>query len=293
MNLGWADFANLIVNGLAEGLLLALPALAVTLVFGAARFPNAATGDLVSVGGFGALGAFKASGGSFMAAAAGGLLAGMAAGWAAWQWVFKPVSRQPGVTLLLTSIGLGFVLRAALGLAFGNEHQLFELPMMRAWRLGEVVVNPMDAIVALGALLSVAGVFVLLHLTPAGRVLRAMADNPDLARVVGIATGRASAWLWALVGAVCGLAGLLVGMKTLVSPEAGAELLLAAFAAAVVGGLGSPWGAVAGAVILGVAQELSTPFVGFTYKIALSYVAMLLVLLWRPQGLFNRVQGVR
>lgn len=293
MNLGWADFANLIVNGLAEGLLLALPALAVTLDFGAARFPNAATGDLVSVGGFGALGAFKASGGSFMAAAAGGLLAGMAAGWAAWQWVFKPVSRQPGVTLLLTSIGLGFVLRAALGLVFGNEHQLFELPMMRAWRLGEVVVNPMDAIVALGALLSVAGVFVLLHLTPAGRVLRAMADNPDLARVVGIATGRASAWLWALVGAVCGLAGLLVGMKTLVSPEAGAELLLAAFAAAVVGGLGSPWGAVAGAVILGVAQELSTPFVGFTYKIALSYVAMLLVLLWRPQGLFNRVQGVR
>ena len=77
------------------------------------------------------------------------------------------------------------------------------------------------------------------------------------------------------------------------SPESGADLLLPAFAAAVVGGLGNPLGAVLGAVCLGVLQELSTPFVGFTYKIALSYVVMLLVLLWRPQGLFGRVQGVR
>lgn len=115
----------------------------------------------------------------------------------------------------------------------------------------------------------------------------------DLARVVGINTGRANASMWCLVGAVCGIAGLLVGLKTLVSPEAGAELLLVAFAAAVVGGLGNPLGAVAGAVLLGVFQELSTPFVGFTYKIALSYVVMLLVLLWRPQGLFNRLQGAR
>lgn len=293
MTLGWADIANLFINGLAEGLLLALPALAVTLVFGAVRFPNAATGDFVSVGGFGALYAYKASGGSFAAAAVGGLAAGIATGWAAWQWVFKPVIRRPGVSLLLTSIGLGFLIRALLGLAFGNEHQLFELPLMRAWRFGEVGINPMDAMVAGLALCSVAGVFVLLHLTPAGRVLRAVADDVDLARVVGISTVRANLLLWTLVGGVCGLAGMLVGMKMLVSPEAGAELLLAAFAAAVVGGLGSPVGAVAGAVLLGVAQELSTPFVGFTYKIALSYVAMLLVLLWRPQGLFNRSQGAR
>lgn len=293
MELGWADFANLIFNGMAEGLLIALPALAVTMVFGVARFPNAATGDLVSVGGFGAFGAYKASGGSFLMAAIGGLVAGVAAGWLAWQLVFKPVSRHGGVTLLLTSIGLGFLIRALLGLAFGNDHNMFELPSMRAWTMGDVAINPMDGIVAILALMTMVGVFTLLHATPAGRVLRAMADNNDLARVVGINTGRANAIMWGLVGSVCGIAGLLVGVKTLVSPEAGAELLLAAFAAAVVGGLGNPLGAVAGALILGTFQELSTPFVGFTYKIALSYIVMLLVLLWRPQGLFNRTQGVR
>lgn len=293
MELGWVDFANLLLNGMAEGLLIALPALAVTMVFGVARFPNAATGDLISVGGFGAFGAYKASGGSFLAATMGGIAAGVAAGWMAWQFVFKPVSRYSGVTQLLTSIGLGFLIRALLGLAFGNDHNMFELPLMRAWIVGDISVNPMDGIVAILALVTMAVVFALLYATPAGRVLRAMADNNDLARVVGINTARTNAIMWCLVGTVCGIAGLLVGMKTLVSAEAGAELLLAAFAAAVVGGLGNPLGAVAGAVILGAFQELSTPFVGFTYKIALSYVIMLLVLLWRPQGLFNRTQGVR
>lgn len=293
MNLSFADVANLALNGMAEGLLIALPALAVTLVFGVARFPNAATGDLVSVGGFGAFGAYKATGGSFLAAALGGVLAGVAAAVLSWHLVFKPVARQSGVTLLLTSIGLGFLIRALLGLSFGHEQNMFELPLMRAWTLGEVSINPTDAMVAALSLVTMSGVFVLLYLTSTGRVLRAMSDNHDLARVVGINTRRTNAQMWALVGVVCGISGLLVGIKTLVSPEAGAELLLAAFAAAVVGGLGNPLGAVAGAVLLGVFQELSTPFVGFTYKIALAYVVMLLVLLWRPQGLFNRTQGVR
>jgi len=288
-----SDLANLALNGLAEGLLIALPALAVTLVFGVARFPNAATGDLVSVGGFGAFGAWKLFGGSFLAGAVGGIAAGALASWLAWQFVFKPVSRHSGVTLMLTSIGLGFLIRAVLGLAFGHENNMFDTPMLRAWTLGDVSVNPVDVAIAGISVVTVALVFVLLYLTPAGRVLRAMADNHDLARVVGIGTARANALMWLLVGAVCGMAGLLVGVKTLVSPEAGSELLLAGFAAAVVGGLGNPLGAVAGAAVLGIFQELSTPFVGFTYKIALAYAVMLLVLLWRPQGLFNRTQGVR
>jgi neutral amino acid transport system permease protein len=92
---------------------------------------------------------------------------------------------------------------------------------------------------------------------------------------------------------VCGIAGTVLGMRTTLSPEMGWTMLLPAFAAAVIGGLGNPVGAVAGAILLGVVQELSTPYVGFVYKIALGYVVMLLVLLVRPQGLFNRPQGVR
>jgi len=293
MDLIWSDYANLALNGLAEGLLMALPALAVTLVFGVARFPNAAVGDFVSLGSFGALAAHRASGGSTLAAALGGIGAGAAGTWLGWRLAFRPLLGRKGLAMLLTSIGVGFVLRAAMGLGLGHEIQLFDLPLLKAWRWGPLIMNPLDVLVGAMALVCVALVFALLRFTSVGRTMRAIADDMDLARVVGIDSRAAMARMWVLSGVVCGVAGLALGLKTQVSPEAGADVLLPAFAAAVVGGLGNPLGAVLGAVCLGILQELSTPFVGFTYKIALSYVAMLLVLLWRPQGLFGRVQGVR
>jgi branched-chain amino acid transport system permease protein len=293
MDLVWSDYANLVLNGLAEGLLMALPALAVTLVFGVARFPNAAVGDFVSLGSFGALAAHRASGGSMLAAALGGIGAGAAGTWLGWRLAFQPLLGRKGLAMLLTSIGVGFVLRAAMGLGFGHEIKLFDLPLLKAWRWGPLIMNPLDVLVGAMALVCVALVFALLRFTSVGRTMRAIADDMDLARVVGIDSRAAMARMWVLSGVVCGIAGLALGLKTQVSPEAGADVLLPAFAAAVVGGLGNPLGAVLGAVCLGILQELSTPLVGFTYKIALSYVAMLLVLLWRPQGLFGRVQGVR
>ncbi len=132
-----------------------------------------------------------------------------------------------------------------------------------------------------------------LHLTPIGRQMRALADNPDLARVSGIRPERVMIALWCLVGGITAVAGLILGIKTVVSPEIGWEMLLPAFAAAILGGIGSPLGAVLAGLLLGAAQELSTPFVGFTYKIALSFVIILLVLLFRPRGLLGRVEGVR
>ncbi|MGN8083399.1 branched-chain amino acid ABC transporter permease [Variovorax sp. 22077] len=293
MDLALSDFLNLALNGLAEGLLVALPALAVTLVFGVARFPNAAVGDFVSLGSFGALTAHRLSGGSMLAAGIGAAAAGAAGTWLGWRLAFAPLLRRKGLALLLTSIGVGFVLRAAMGLGFGHEIKLFDLPPMRAWRWGDLVINPLDVFVGGMSLACVVLVFALLRFTSTGRTMRAIADDMDLARVVGIDSRAAMTRMWLLSGIVCGVAGLAYGLKTQVSPESGADMLLAAFAAAVVGGLGNPLGAVLGAIGLGVLQELSTPFVGFTYKIALSYVAMLLVLLWRPQGLFGRVQGVR
>jgi neutral amino acid transport system permease protein len=135
---------------------------------------------------------------------------------------------------------------------------MFELPMMRAWNFGPVSIHPMDGFVAIFALLTTSAVFVLIYATPVGRILRAMADNGDLARVVGSNIGRANASMWCLPGAICGIAGLLVGLKTLVSPEAGAELLLIAFAAAVVGGLGNCIGGVAGAARWTIAKASRT-----------------------------------
>jgi branched-chain amino acid transport system permease protein len=161
------------------------------------------------------------------------------------------------------------------------------MPLMRAWNFSGIRVLPLDVVVAAVSIAAMALLFAMLRLTPVGRQMRAVADNPDLARASGIRANRVLLVLWGVVGALCALGGFLFGAKSVVSPELGWELLIPAFAAMILGGIGSPAGAVAGAVLLGIAQELSVPLVGPTYKIAVAFLVLLLVLLVRPRGLFG------
>jgi branched-chain amino acid transport system permease protein len=123
--------------------------------------------------------------------------------------------------------------------------------------------------------------------------MRAIADNADLARACGIRSGRVLIALWAVVGVLCALGGMMFGVKAVVMPELGWELLIPAFAAMILGGIGSPAGAVAGGVLLGIAAELSVPLVGPSYKIAVAFAVLLLVLLVRPHGLFGKAIAAR
>jgi branched-chain amino acid transport system permease protein len=139
----------------------------------------------------------------------------------------------------------------------------------------------------------VLAVFCLLGLTDAGRKLRAVADNPDLARLSGIRSRRLMWLLWAVAGALAGLGGVLIGVKGVLTPEIGWEFVLPAFAAVILGGIGSPVGAVVGAVVMGIAQELSVPLVGPSYKLVVAFAVMVVVLLFRPAGLFGMAEKVR
>ncbi|WP_230532949.1 branched-chain amino acid ABC transporter permease [Microvirga roseola] len=285
-------YAQLLVNGIVQGLVIGLAALSITLVFGIARFPNAATGDFMTFGAFSALTAHQATGsilfGGLGAIVATGLVS-LLAYWA----VFRRLADRSVVALLVASIGIGFLLRAVLGVVFGHGQQVFQVPLTRPYVFNGIRVMPLDLQLAAVAALALALVFSLLYLTPIGRQMRAVADNRDLARVSGIRPGRVMVALWLVAGGVAGVAGMMLGIKTIVTPEFGWEMLLPAFTAAILGGIGSPVGAVAAGLILGVAQELSTPFVGFTYKIALAFIIMLAVLLLRPRGLFGQLEGAR
>jgi neutral amino acid transport system permease protein len=285
-------YAQLLVNGIVQGLVIGLGALAITLVFGIARFPNAATGDLMTLGAYGAITTHQASGSLLLGVLASiGLTA--AASLAAYFAVFRRLADRSVVALLIASIGVAFVIRAALGIIFGHGQQVFQVPLSRPYVFAGVRISPLDLQLAFVAVTALAVVFAVLFLTPIGRQMRAVADDRDLARVSGIRPERVMVALWALAGAITAVAGVMFGIKTIVAPEVGWELLLPTFAAAIFGGIGSPVGAVVAGLILGIAQEVSTPFVGFTYKIALAFVVMLAVLLVRPRGLFGRTEGVR
>jgi branched-chain amino acid transport system permease protein len=288
----YAFYANLVIAGAIEGMMIALAAMVVTLVFGIARFPNAATGDYMTLGAYAALGAHAVTGSLILASLAG--MAASASTALLFYWtVFRKLAGRSVVALLIASIGIAFLVRSVLSFFLGYEQRVFQVPIVRALRFGEIRINPLDLRLSAVAAATLAIVFAILYWTPVGRRMRAVADNRELARASGIDAGRVMLALWALTGAIAAVAGIMLGLKTVVAPELGWEMLLPAFAAAILGGVGNPVGAVVAGILLGVAQELSTPLVGFTYKLALAFVVLLVVLLLRPQGLFGRIEAVR
>lgn len=285
-------YIQLALNGLSQGLVVGLAALGITLVFGIARFANASAGDGLTFGAYLALLGQRITG-SLLLGAGFAIVVSALASVLSYKLVFKKLAGRSSVALLVGSIGLGFLVRGGLGVAFGHQQEVFNVQLTPPYRIGELAISALDLQMAGVAALTLAVTFGTLYFTPIGRQMRAVADNLDLARVCGIRPERVMVALWSLVGAVTAVAGLILGIKTVVSPESGWEMLLPAFAAAILGGIGSPVGAVLAGLLLGVAQEVSTPFMGFSYKIALSFVVILFVLLIRPSGLLGRVEGVR
>lgn len=285
-------YIQLAVNGLSQGLVVGLAALGITLIFGIARFANASAGDGLSFGAYMALVGQRATG-SLLLGGLFSVVVSMLAAVLAYKLVFKKLAGRSSVALLVGSIGLAFLLRGALGVVFGHQQEVFDVQLQAPYRIGGVAIGVIDLQMAGVAASCLAVAFGVLYFTSIGRQMRAVADNPDLARVSGIHPERVMMALWCLVGGVTAVGGFILGIKTVVSPEIGWLMLLPAFAAAILGGVGSPVGAVLAGLLLGVAQEVATPFVGFTYKIALSFFVILLVLLVRPRGLLGRIEGVR
>lgn len=291
--MSWIDVVNLLINGLIEGLVVALPALAMTLVMGVNRFPNAATGDFLTTGAYAAVAVQMLGGVPLWLAALASVAVTALVSAGSYQLIFRKLAGRPMVSSMLAAIGLGFLLRSLISFFAGHDQRTFEMPLVRAWNFGGIRILPTDLLIAAIAAACLLVVFVLIYRTSFGRQLRAVADSADLARASGIRAKGLMLSLWLLVGALSAIGGVLLGMKAIVMPEMGWESLIPAFAAMVLGGIGSPIGAVLGALVLCVVQELSVPLLGPSYKLVLSFVVLALVLLLRPAGIMGRVQLVR
>ena len=176
----------------------------------------------------------------------------------------------------------------ALRFSFGNDLRSYNLPILRDVRWGAIRVNPQQLENLVLALCVMALLFGFFAFTRAGKAMRAVADNPDLARLKGIVPERVARGANFAGMGVAGIGGMLIGLEASIDPLTGARVLLTVFAASVVGGLNSVPGAVAGALLIGVAEELSLLVIAPTYKSAVGFAAIVLTLALRPQGLFGR-----
>ena len=212
--------------------------------------------------------------------------------------LWKPLrARRAGfMSLFLASIGLALVLRQALLLFGSAQPRTYRVNPFRVFVLDSVRLSEAQVIAIAAAAATIVAVGLLLAHTTTGRVLRAMADDRALAAVAGIDVGRAIRVAWLTAGLLAGLAGVLAALvEYSFDPNFGFQLLLPVFAAVVLGGIGSAYGALAGGVLLGVAQELST-WSGFAggvnpvYKPVVAFAVLVIALLLRPQGLFGQAR---
>lgn len=277
-----------IVNGLIAGSILTLPAMGFSAIFAVLRYPSFAVGALAS---FGAYAGWVANhhGGwpvevALLAAFGVAALVGMLAEWVA----IRPLEKSGTLMMAVASLALSFLLENLLRFGFGNDLRGFDLPLLRDMTWGPLRIGPQQVENMGLALAVMLAVWAFLRLSNTGRSMRAVADNPDLARLRGIRPARVAMITVAMGSGLAGVGGMLLGLDTSIDPMTGTRLMLSIFAAAVLGSLGSIPGAVAGAMVIGVVEELTVFAISPAYRTPVGFLVILLVLSWRPSGLFVR-----
>ncbi len=281
------DF-QLLFNGIAIGSILALAAIGLTLTYGILRLSNFAHGDFMTLGAYftwlaniNGINIWL----SMVLGAVGTIIMMLIAEFLLW----KPMRdrRASDTTLIIISIGLALFLRSGILLIWGSSNQSYDLPVVKALEFGDLRIAYYRVIVIALAIAAILALHFLLQNSKIGKAMRAVADNIDLARVSGINVERVVLWTWIITGVLTAVAGGMYGLITTVRPNMGWFLILPMFASVILGGIGNPYGAIAGALTIGIAQELSVPFLGSQYKLGVALFIMVVILLIRPQGLFR------
>ena len=307
-----------LANGLVFSSIIVLGSIGLSLVYSIADFANFAHGDTMTVGAYAALVTFGAVGGlggavlglpyGFFVALAAGIAVAAVAAVATEKLVYEPLDTD-SIGLLITSIGIAFVYRGVLQIGFGADFTRFDVrplrPIASLLPYG-VRVTLHDVAIVASAVVLVVGLHLLLQYTDLGRKMRAMADNPELARVSGIRTKRVKLWTWVIGAGLAGAGGVFLGLFNQLAPRMGFNLLLVIFAAVILGGIGSVYGAMAGGFLIGMINQLTPLFsdvvealpiwpgwleaaleslVSIEYANAIAFVIMVVVLLVRPNGI--------
>ncbi|MCE5263323.1 MAG: branched-chain amino acid ABC transporter permease [Deltaproteobacteria bacterium] len=276
-------YLQTVVNGILAGCIYALFAMGLTLIYGVLNFVNFAHGELIM---WGAYFLFLAMGeplalplyAAVPAALGMTALLGAAMDFA----VFRPLRRANRLTLLIAAIGLSFFLRNAAQLFFGAEVRTYGFEIKQGYRWLGVSLTPQQLAIIVISVICIFSVYLLFFKSRMGKSMRALADNLDLARISGIHTWKVILSAWIISSLLAGVGGILMALDTNLNPEMGVVNLIKAFAATLIGGVGSLWGALIGGLIIGLAENIAVLYISPGYKDAVAFVIMVIILLARP-----------
>ncbi|MBT8241579.1 MAG: branched-chain amino acid ABC transporter permease, partial [Acidimicrobiia bacterium] len=303
--------AQLSVEGLKQGLYLAMAAVGLSLIYGTTGLVNFAHAELVTWGGLatyffnyyglaGMIGflaplpAPLGAGSNLVFAAFFGMIVGGALGYFLDRFLFRRLRKQ-GVSLIaqmVITIGLSILMRYTFVYFFGGSPRSFRnFTAQSAVDIGPIQITPKDLIamgISVVVLLAIGGI---LTFTKIGKAMRAVSDNRDLAESSGIDVQRVISTVWIFGGSVAALGGVFFGLDQ-VKWDFGFRILLLIFAAVTLGGLGTAYGALVGAIVIGLVVNLSTLFIDPELKNMIALLSMVLVLMFRPQGLLGKAERI-
>lgn len=283
---------SLIFQGIGFGLItasvLAIASVGLTLQFGVTNFVNFAYGEFMTLGAY--LAYVFNIGLHFnlwVALVVGSLLSAIA-GFLINRLVIRPfVRRRVSLfVLLVVTIGLSLFLENGIQAVWGPSFQKYTFTAGSSFKIGSMIWTAQELVIIGIAVVMMIGVHFLLKYTRLGRSMRAMSDNSDLARISGIRVVRITDLAWLISGFLGGLAGIVLAINVnSFTPSLGSHFLFIIFAAVILGGIGRPYGAMLGAVIIGVVMEVSASFIDSAYKTVIAFAILILLLLLRPQGI--------
>jgi len=279
-----------VVFGLLLGCALLLATVGFSMIRRIEGFLNIAHGQMLTVGAYCAYTLNSLLGWNIIPAAAAAVLVTAVIGYGVARLVFFPLKDKKRAPLLIAiaSTGVSYMFHGLIELLFGSQVKQLRVPPMRAYKIGELSVAAPDQIaMVVAAAFAALFLHLLLTRTETGKAIRAMASDFDLARVRGINTPRLRVYVWLIASGLGGLAGVMVGLISKLSPDMGWEYIMLVMIVAILGGLGSIYGAMVAALVIGLATQMSVMVVPAQYSQVIAFLLIIIVLIIRPQGIFK------
>ena len=283
------QFLQLVISGVAQGCIYGLIALGFVLIYKATETVSFAQGDLMMLGAFAGLAGMTMLGFPFWLAVISAIGAMALLGLVTERLVIRPILGQPAFSIVMLTIGLGYVGRGLITMIPGIGTETHTLPVPykdQAWTLGGLIVSMEQTAVIVVTAVLCAALYALFKYSKLGLAMQASSQNQLAAYYMGIPVKRLNGLVWALAAAVAAIAGLLLAPITFVHANMG-FIGLKAFPAAVVGGFGSLPGAIVGGLVIGIVESLSGFYLPEGFKDIAAYIVVLLMLMVKPNGLFG------
>jgi len=300
-------FTQIVINSIVRASELTLLSLGLTMVYDILKFANFAHTEFAVVGVYLALFLNVALGLPIIPAA---IMASVATGAFSIiidRAIFKKMRNASGIIIMVTSLGLAIALRNTIRAIWGADAQNYSVALQKPIITEYFRITPLQIWIIIVGLAAMFALHLLLHHTKLGKAMRASSDNPELAQASGIATEKIITWVWFIAVTLASLAGILIGIETYILPYMGFAIIVPVFCATIMGGIGNPYGAMLGALVLGFAENFGL-YINFGkivnlggilnfskelliptgYKPAISFIILILVLLIRPSGILGK-----